>query len=211
MSNWWLRIQDNFDAMPGRQRALLALAGFLIITLPLISYVVLPTLEENKRLTADNQRIASQIDQLKQLRQELQTQLSKDINAPVKAEIEQLEQRLMQTKGGFSDNSVLLAVKQRKQFLHGVLRHSSELAMENLEAKEPSVIFESGSIKLYQHAVQAEFSGRFFTVLKFVETLQKEYPNVQWARFDYKVNNYPNATVTIVWYLLSTDKEFISA
>ena len=211
MNNWWLRIQDAFNAMPSRQRALMALAGFLIITLPLISYVIVPTLDENKRLTADNHRIASQIEQQKQLRQDLQTQLGQDINAPIKAENEQLEQRLMQTKSSFSGSSVLLPVKQRKEFLHSVLRYSSELEMENLEAKEPTVVFETGSIKLYQHAVQAEFSGRFFAVSEFVETLQKEYPNVQWASFDYKVNNYPAATVTIVWYLLSTDKEFISA
>ncbi|RUO71958.1 Type II secretory pathway component [Idiomarina ramblicola] len=211
MNNWWLRIQETFDSMPGRQRALMALAGFLIVTLPLISYVIVPTLEENKSLTADNRRIESQIEQLKQLKQELQTQLDKDINAPVKAEIAQLEQRLARAKGGFSDNSVLLPVKQRKQFLHGVLRHSSELGMESLEAKEPTIVFETGSIKLYQHAVQAEFTGRFFAISAFVDTLQKEYPNVQWARFDYKVNNHPTATVTIVWYLLSTDKEFISA
>lgn len=67
MNNWWLRAQETFNSMPGRQRALLSLAGFLIITLPLMSYVIFPTLEQNKILSADNHRIASQIEQSEQL------------------------------------------------------------------------------------------------------------------------------------------------
>lgn len=211
MKDWWLRIQDTFNAMPTRQRTLIVLAGVLLVTLPLVSYVVMPTLKESKVLTAENQRIESQLEQLKQLEQDLQTQLSKDINAPVKAEIKQLEQRLADVKGQLSDSTVLLPSAQRKQFLQGVLQYGSELEMESLETKEPSVVFETGSIKLYQHAVQAEFTGGFFAISDFVDRLQKEYPSVQWAHFDYQVKSYPTATVTIVWYLLSTDKEFISA
>ncbi|WP_287818117.1 Type II secretory pathway component [Idiomarina sp.] len=211
MMNWWLNLQENFDAMPARQRALMALAAFLVVTLPLISYLIVPTVEENKSTQADNRRIESQLEQLKQLQQELRTQLSKDVNAPVKAEIKQLQQRLVVAKEDFSGNTVLLPADQRKQFLQGVLRHASELEMQSLEAQEPSVVFETGSIKLYQHAIQAEFSGRFFAVSEFVDKLQTEYPSVRWANFEYQVTNYPTATVTIVWYLLSTDKEFISA
>lgn len=211
MNNWWLRAQEAFNSMPGRQRALLSLTGFLMITLPLMSYVIFPTLEQNKILSADNHRIASQIEQSRQLAQDLQAQLVTDIDAPLRAEIKQLKQRLAQAKGNFSESQVLLPAQQRKQFLNSVLRHASELGMDSLEAKEPTVVFETGSIKLYQHAVQVEFTGRFFAVSDFVDTLQKEYPNVQWARFDYQVGDYPTAKVTIVWYLLSTDKEFISA
>lgn len=211
MNNWWLRAQETYNPMPGRQRALIALAGFLIITLPLVSYIILPTLEQSKVLATDNLRIAAQLEQSRELEQELQAQLATDINAPVRAEIKQLEQRLAQAKGDFSESTVLLPAQQRKEFLHGVLQHASELEMESLEAKEPTVVFETGSIKLYQHGVQAEFTGGFFDITEFVDTLQKEYPNVQWARFDYQVSDYPTAKVTIVWYLLSTDKEFISA
>ncbi|MCK7458957.1 Type II secretory pathway component [Idiomarina aminovorans] len=211
MNNGWLRAQETFNAMPGRQRALLSLASFLMITLPLMSYVISPTLEQSKALSVENTRIASQIEQSEQLEQDVQAQLANDIDAPLRAEIKQLKQRLAQAKGDFSQSQVLLPAQQRKQFLKSVLRFASELGMDSLEAKEPTVVFETGSIKLYQHAVQAEFTGRFFAISDFVDTLQKEYPNVQWARFDYQVGDYPTATVTIVWYLLSTDKEFISA
>ncbi|MDV6315937.1 Type II secretory pathway component [Idiomarina sp. HP20-50] len=211
MTNWWARIEDSFDVMPSRQRSLLVLAGFLLLSLPLVSYVILPTLEESQNLKADNQRIQSQLEQLSNLESELQAQLNEDINAPLKVVINELERRLALRENRFSENDLLLAVAQRKAFLRGVLKYSDELAMEKLEAKVPTAVFETGTITLYQHAVQAQFSGGFFEVLEFVDVLKAQYPTVHWASFSYQVNEYPTATVTIVWYLLSTDKEFISA
>lgn len=211
MSKRWAQIGENFDNMPSRQRSLLVLAAFLLLSLPLFSYVIMPTWEESETLKADNQRIRSQLEQLNQLESELQAKLREDINGPLRMEIEELERRLALRENQFSDNDLLLAVDQRKAFLKGVLQQSGELSLEKLEAEVPIAIFETGTITLYQHAVQAQFSGGFFEVLEFITRLKAEYPAVRWASFSYQVNEYPTATVTIVWYLLSTDKEFISA
>lgn len=211
MNNWWVRMEESFDIMPSRQRGLLVLAGFLLVSLPILSYVILPTWEESQTLKADSYRIESQLKQLSQLESELQAELSKDINAPLRIEIEELERRLALRENQFEENELLLAVEQRKAFLRGVLQYSDDLSMEKLEANAPTAVFEAGTITLYQHAVQAQFSGGFFEVVEFIDRLKAEYPAVRWASFNYQVNEYPTATVTIVWYLLSTDKEFISA
>lgn len=211
MSHWWTQMGEGFDSMPSRQRSLLVLAAFLLLSLPLFSYVIMPAWEESNTLKADNQRIASQLEQLNQIESELQATLREDINGPLRIEIKELERRLALRENQFSDNDLLLAVAQRKAFLRGVLKQSDELSMEKLEAEVPTAVFKTGTITLYQHAVQAQFSGEFFEIVEFVDRLKTEYPAVRWASFSYQVNAYPTATVTIVWYLLSTDKEFISA
>lgn len=211
MSERWAQIGERFDSMPSRQRSLLVLAVFLLLSLPLFSYVITPAWEDSKALKADNQRIASQLEQLDELKSELQATLREDINGPLRVEIRELERQLALRENEFSDNGLLLAVEQRKAFLRGVLQQSDELSLEKLEAEVPTAVFETGTITLYQHAVKAQFAGGFFEVVEFIDRLKAEYPAVRWASLSYEVNEYPTATVTIVWYLLSTDKEFISA
>lgn len=206
----WQQFEDNFGALPARQRVMIAVAAVLIIVLPMLSYVIMPDLENASTLTSDNQRLSQQIEQVNAAVEELKVEFDKDINEPLRQEIKQLQTSANNAQQSIEGSEALQEVAQRKAFLNTVLNTSKSLKMQSLTAKEPRKVFETGSIALYEHAVEATFAGTYFETLAFVKELQSKHPNVIWAHFDYQVQSYPQGQVTLEWHLLSTDKEFIS-
>lgn len=206
----WQQFEDNFGALPRRQRVMIAVAAILIIVLPMLSYVIMPDLGNASTLTSDNQRLSQQIEQVNDAVEELKAELGDDINEPLRQEIKQLQVTANRAQQSIESSEALQDVSQRKAFLNTVLNTSQSLKMQSLTAKEPRKVFETGSITLYEHAVEATFAGTYFETLAFVEELQSKHPNVIWAHFDYQVQSYPQGQVTLEWHLLSTDKEFIS-
>jgi len=206
----WHQFEDSFGALPARQRVLIATAAVLLIVLPMLSYVIMPDIESASTLESDNERLTQQIEQVNAAVEELKNELDEDINAPLRQEIKQLQVSANSAQESIESSAALQEVAQRKAFLNTVLNTSDSLEMQRLTAKEPSKVFETGSIALYEHAVEATFIGTYFDTLAFVQALQRQHPNVIWAHFDYQVKSYPQGQVTLEWHLLSTDKEFIS-
>lgn len=206
----WQQFEDNFGALPRRQRIMIAVAAVLLIVLPVLSYVIMPDFESASTLTSENKRLIQQIEQVNAAVEELKTEFDEDINEPLRQEITQLQVSANNAQQSIERSETLQEVAQRKAFLNTVLNTSKSLKMQSLTTKEPRKVFETGCIALYEHAIEATFVGTYFETLAFVRELQNRHPNVIWARFDYQVQGYPQGQVTLEWHLLSTDKEFIS-
>ena len=86
----WQQFEDNFGALPARQRVMIAIAAVLIIVLPMFSYVIMPDLENASALNTENQRLTQQIEQVNAAVEELKAEFDKDINEPLRQEIKQL-------------------------------------------------------------------------------------------------------------------------
>lgn len=206
----WHQFEDKFEALPARQRVMLAVALALLIVLPMLSYVIIPNMEKTSVLGSENARLEQQIEQVNESIEMLKVKLDEDINRPLRQELKLLKASKNSAQQSIKSSATLQEVSQRKAFLNSVLNVSESLEMQNLITKTPRKVFETGSITLYEHAVEAAFTGTYFDILDFVEVLQRRYPNVIWAHFDYQVQSYPQGQVTLEWQLLSTDKEFIS-
>lgn len=208
--NRWQHLEENFGVLPARQRVMIAAAAVLLIVLPMLSYVIMPDLESATALSSENERLNQQIEQVNSAVDELKGEFDEDINEPLRQEIKQLQVSASNARQSVENSATLQEVSQRRAFLNSVLNTSDALEIQSLTAKEPRKVFETGSIALYEHAVEAVFTGTYFDVLAFVRVLQSQHPNVIWAHFDYQVKRYPQGQITLEWHLLSTDKEFIS-
>ena len=77
----------------------------------------------------------------------------------------------------------------------------------------PTPLLEVGEEKkmnLYSHGIKLEFTGDYFSVLRFVEAVENMPNKLYWRSMDYKVDAYPKAAITLELYTLSINKDFIS-
>ena len=65
-------------------------------------------------------------------------------------------------------------------------------------------------MNLYSHGIKLEFTGDYFSVLRFVEAVENMPNKLYWRSMDYKVDAYPKAAITLELYTLSINKDFIS-
>ena len=63
---------------------------------------------------------------------------------------------------------------------------------------------------LYRHGLRIEFKGGFRDIVEFLSALEGMSWKVLWDQTDIKTEHYPESTVTVTVYTLSTDEAWIS-
>tara|TARA_B100000700_G_scaffold301644_1_gene371103 strand:- start:2109 stop:2744 length:636 start_codon:yes stop_codon:yes gene_type:complete len=210
MNKRWQQINEWFQQQPRDRRILIAILLWVLISVYLVSTLVIP---EVKALSTAQQRIEQlqqQVQQTQTLNEQLQAQLQQDVNQPLRKEVEQKRQRLQQLVEQASGYSVLGAA-QRKQFLREALNYPDSMQLISLNTPQPERITDEDSGALYQHRVDAVLRGEFDTIKAYAAQLQSSFPEVEWSQFNYMVDSYPQAQLTVAWRIISMDKEFIGA
>lgn len=59
---------------------------------------------------------------------------------------------------------------------------------------------------IYKHSMQIEFRGNFFNTLNYLNRLENLSWRLYWDSLEYKVLEYPEANVTVTFYVLSNGK-----
>ena len=205
----WQSWQQRFSEQPRDRRLLIAVALWVLLALPLLSYQVMPAVDNHQQQQQQIANAKEQIAQQQQLSSQLQQQLQMDVDQPLQQQIKRMQQRLESIKDT-TDKFTLLDKSERRQFLERALAYPDSISLVNLNSDSPLAIGEERDYaSLYQHQVTATYNGNFVELQLFFEQLRQQHPNVQWREFHYRVLEYPGAEVKISWLLLSVDKEII--
>ena len=69
----------------------------------------------------------------------------------------------------------------------------------------------SQKISFYRHDFTVTLRGKYFELLKSLQTLESMNIKIYWDSLDYQVENYPNADIKLTLYTYSYDKNWIGA
>ncbi|OIM99249.1 hypothetical protein BFR57_01355 [Idiomarina sp. MD25a] len=210
MNKRWQQINDWFQQQPRDRRILIATLLWVLIAVYLVSVLVMPEIKIMNTASQRTAQLQQQVTQAEALNEQLQRQLQQDVNQPLREDITSKQKRLQQLVEQASGHSVLGAA-QRKQFLREALNYPDSMQLISLNTPQPERITDEDSGALYQHRVDAVLRGDFATIKSYAEQLQTAFPEVEWLRFNYQVDAYPQAQLTIAWRIISMDKEFIGA
>ncbi|MEC7642981.1 hypothetical protein [Idiomarina sp.] len=210
MNKRWQQMNDWFQQQPRDRRILIATLLWVLIAVYLVSVLVMPEIKTMNTASQRTAQLQQQVTQAEALNEQLQRQLQQDVNQPLREDITSKQKRLQQLVEQASGHSVL-GVAQRKQFLRGALNYPDSMQLISLNTPQPERITDEDSGALYQHRVDAVLRGDFATIKRYAEQLQTAFPEVEWLRFNYQVDAYPQAQLTIAWRIISMDKEFIGA
>jgi len=98
-----------------------------------------------------------------------------------------------------ADQAIQAILDQQQSYITFVSLKNDSVQALALPGLETSL---EGSA-LFQHPLQLQFKGDYFNTLAYLDRLEKLPWELYWDSLEYRVDAYPEATITVKFYLLT--------
>lgn len=207
-------LNNQFDGLTKREKTLVMISGVVLILFAGFTLIVEPRYLQNQstQLTIANQEI--ELQSIEQQVVLLKSALADDPNIALQRRIDNLNQRIENLDQEFATQMrELVPAEQMPIVIEQMLAKSNRLKLLELSSIPPVSVFandsENADLPLYQHGVRFEFEGRYVDILEYLEIVEGLPWQLYWRSFDYQVNEYPAALITIELFTLSTNRAFM--
>ena len=226
----WESLAARIDALTLRERGFV-MAGVLGVTYFLWAGLIAHPMEHKQReLNSNQERIAAEINGLTAQAQAMLQQTKDDPNAIHRVELEALKAELAQMNkdlAGTTDH--LVPPGQMAKVLEAVLQETNGLQLQQVaslgssplvpetkpaaeEAKDADADEqdkEAQARRVYKHGVKLVLQGGFFSVLEFMHKLEQLDWKFFWDAVEFRVVDYPDATVEITVFTINLEPTWI--
>lgn len=211
MKQQWQQLSTRVLAMSPRERWLVLLAGAALLLMPAYSLLLEPTWLAYQSQLARSQELATTIAQLQLENQSRQQALLQDPNQPVREQQLKLTQQLAQLDAQLKDQTLdLIPAERMPGLLEQMLASSGRLRLISLTSLPPKPLLDDPEQNLlYQHGIQLRLQGSYFDIFQYLRALEGLPEHFYWRRLNYQVEQYPQASIELELYTLSSSKEFI--
>lgn len=206
----WQQLDQKFVALSLREKWLITGCGFVAIFFVGIFTFIQPLMADadsahlstldvkNQVITANNQVIV------------LNNKLKADPDAKINANIAKLQHQETQLKLELDKKiDSLITPQQMPALLEHVLQQSASLHLVSMESLSPIQLTAGKDVGYYIHPVRLTFTGRYFDVIGYLAQLEALPVKYYWRFLDYRVEKYPEATISLEVYTLGESKDFI--
>lgn len=208
------KLNSQFAALSDREKYLVLLTGVILIVFAGFTFIIEPQYKANDRIDLE---IANKRIELRGAEQQLvllKEALSDDPNEQLQQRIANLNQRIEALDQEFATQMrELVPAQQMPLVIDQMLQQAKSLKLQEFASIPPVSVFENdeqnADLPLYQHGVRFVFEGRYAEVLSYLENVEAFPWQVYWRSLDYQVSEYPNATITLELYTLSTNRAFM--
>jgi len=228
----WESLAARIDALTLRERGFV-MAGVLAVTYFLWVGMIAQPMEKRQRdMNTNLERIAAEIAGLNAQSLALIQQAKDDPNAIHRAELESLKAELAQlNKDLAGTTNHLVPPEQMARVLEAMLRGTDGLQLQqvtslgnsplvpgkkkpaaNVAAADADAQDSGESVRsVHKHGVRLKLQGSFFSVLDFLRKLEQLEWKFFWDAVEFRVVDYPDATVEITVYTISMEPTWIGA
>ena len=214
------QMQDKLDTLNPREKIMILVTGVILFP-GLIDFLWLqPMRDDTTRMTRQAQMITERLTSTNQQQEELVKMIQDDPAMELERRIEgtqsaisQAEQRLLEYTGS------LIPPDKMAGMLKSLLDESDSLTLLSLENLAAAPLFDPAQASsesntrdvfgLYRHGIKLQFKGDYMNSMNYVAALEKLPWKFYWRSFDYQVEQYPTALVTLNIYTLSTNSYWI--
>ena len=231
-------LADRFDGLVVRERLLLFGSCVAGIYLLFDTLLIMPASKEATRLSEEITAIESKIERRSSEKQVFERVAQRDPDAALKREQLKLQGKLLQLENDLEALSLrLVASENLPDILKAISEYAKSVKIQSLKTHPPEVIDIGGrkieiasmakaaqsyvksdskvaappSERVYRHAISLRIEGRYFEVAEYLKELENLKWKFYWEGLDYKVAQFPMATVDIELYTLSTDEGMLGA
>jgi MSHA biogenesis protein MshJ len=232
VNSQWQVYGEKFQGLTSREQYLILATGLFIVLFVSFTWFIEPNLIESKKLSREITQLSQSIRSNEGTIRVLQEALNNDPNVKTNQEIEQFKEQLERvdealvalTSELISPNQMRNALVELLSLKPGVRLVSFEIQpaiplivkaeepqeqQEKVEGAEQQAVADEESVMLYRHAMEIKLSGSYFQLRDYLVELENLQWRFFWHGFDYQLESYPKAEMTIKVYSLSTNKDFI--
>lgn len=234
MNKFWTNFSTRLNAYNLREQWLISIMVLVVAGAILFALLLDPLLMRKKQMAAELAAQQAQLSSLQGQLQSLQASGRPDPNIPTRARLAEIQQRLVQTQAallGLQEN--LVPADKMSRLLQDVLGQSRGLKLASLKTLpvgglldevEPADADGSGKaasvaekaesapagLTIYRHGVEISVVGKYADLVQYLVAVEKLPWRVLWGKAQMHVDAWPNATLSITLYTLSTDKTWLS-
>ncbi|MCL1035607.1 MSHA biogenesis protein MshJ [Shewanella submarina] len=211
MKHQWHQLRDKFDALTARERGLIAIA-VLAVLLTILIMPLSSMMESNQKLSREIKSVTQENDISNQQIAMYQAKLAEDPNADFRRRLDDLQQQLTDIEDRLESHNVVPS-DVMPVLLNTMMASAKRVTVTGFESLPPKPLLDGDAenkINLYSHGAKLNIKGQYFDVLRFMQTVEKLPEKVYWKQLDYQVKDYPLAEVSLEFYTLSVNEEYIS-
>ncbi len=206
---------QTYDArvkkMTLRERIMVCSVGIVLFAVPGFMTFVDANVKTAETLSKSNQDQQVEISRVQQELATWQEKLTTNPNKVMEEELAQIQEKMKALDSYLDHETVnLINASQMTRILQGVLDVGNGIEVQAMQSLPPVTIMHEHNLRLYRHSVSVTMRGRYLDILRHLRLLENMKYHFYWDSMDYTVEKYPYATVTIVLYTLSVNKDFIS-
>ncbi|MGE5470336.1 MAG: hypothetical protein ACM3X0_06005 [Bacteroidota bacterium] len=220
MKSRWQQLDKKYAALSLRERALVAVAALAFIGYVGNALWVMPVFARSQqfaRLTAQQEK---ELSALQAQLTTLQTQVAIDPNAPLQAKLGEVRAQTADLDSRMKAFEAALVPPERMAaVLDNLLRQTRGVRLVSLKTLpiEPLIqvsTTEGGSIapraNMYKHGFELRIEGAYLDLTAYLAELERQPQQMLWQRAVLVVGEYPKSTLTVTFFSLSLDKDWLS-
>lgn len=215
MKEQWIAWTEKFAQLQLREKYLFLGVSLFLICYLLGFFLVNPMYEEyvktSKSLLTTQQSIKNNRQQIEMF----ENALLQDYTGQLRLEIEEAKQQLRrvdQQLQVFSQG--FIPPYKMANVLKKVLVNNNKVSLVSFKLEPVNSITigegEQSVNVFFEHSMVLTLQGDFFSLLKYVEQIQKVEEKLFIKDFEYNVVEHPNAQLTLIIATVSADEKFIS-
>lgn len=225
----WQPLVTKFEALNLRERVLIAVMVNVGLAAAINSALLEPLARQQKKMTPVVVQQQSQATAMEAQLKALKQTLSSDPDAAGRARLALLNRELAEidiSLGGVQKK--LVAPDNMARLLEDILNRNRQLRLVGLKtlplaplverkekeggaAPQPAAASQPPVEQVvYKHGVEITLQGSYPDLLRYLTELEGLPWRMYWATAEFRVEQYPQARLTLVVYTLSLDKTWLS-
>jgi len=213
----WVKYQAQFSTLQVREKYITLIAGALVIIYLLLWFLVFPLQEKTAAQSKLLNDLAQKTQQQKIQINMLDQALAQDYTQLLRQQLAEAKQEMTKTNSLLSNFSQgFVAAERVPSLLKELLVNSPHVKVVNFKvlparAIEAAKLGEQQAQTLFfEHQIQLTLEGGYFNLQHYLETLKQSDAKLLIKQFDYQVQEYPAALLTLKIATVSANEKFIA-
>jgi MSHA biogenesis protein MshJ len=203
----------RFRAQSTRERWLLSAMFLAVAAFSLDSVLIRPLEAMRSQVVVGAAQGTDRVRELEARIEAVRNPVLTDEESRQRDELRQLEQQITEIDREISGAvSRLVPPEAAVDVLEELLAHDDRLELVTLTSEAPRRLgpeATQGASTLYQHGLRIEIQGDFAAALDYLQRIEQSRWQLLWDRFEFKVESFPDARITLELHTLSEREEWV--
>lgn len=214
MKKVWLSLNDKYQTLSQREKVLTLASGVVLVFFVGLFNILEPMWLATGKLEKSISAQTIEQNSLLAVSSQYRKHLSTDPNISLQQKIVALRAKLEKAQKQLVKGSAkLVQANTMAKVVNDILSQMKGITVLKFDSLEPEallpIVETDVQANVFRHGISLKLMGNYTDLYQFLAKTEQLPWQLRWKDFNFKVNQHPEAELTIAIYALSLEKEFI--